>query len=89
MSLIAVVAVYFVLWWLVLLAVLPWGMRTQEEEGEIVLGTAHSAPVRPMLVKKVIATSIVTAILVGVLWFVTDTYGLSVWTVADWFDLRQ
>lgn len=89
MNLIAIVGIYFVLWWLILFAVLPWGMHTQDEEGEVVLGTPRSAPVRPMLVRKAIATTIVTTIVVGALVFAVDYYGLTVWSVADWFDLRQ
>jgi predicted secreted protein len=89
MSTIALVAIYFVVWWLVLFSVLPWGTRTQDEEGEVVLGTAHSAPVRPMLIRKAIATSIVAALVVGALWLAVDRFGLSVWSLADWFDLRQ
>ena len=89
MNPIAIIGIYFVVWWLVLFAVLPWGMQTQDEEGEVVLGTVRSAPVRPMLVRKAIATTIVTTIVVGALVFAVDYYGLTVWNVADWFDLRQ
>ena len=89
MSLVALAAIYFVVWWLVLFAVLPWGVHTQDDEGEVVLGSVCSAPARPMLVKKAIATTIVAAIVVGALWVAVDVYGFSVWTVADWFDLRQ
>ena len=28
------VAVYFLIWWVVLFAVLPWGVRSQHEGGE-------------------------------------------------------
>ncbi len=89
MNPIAIVGIYFVLWWLILFTILPFGMHTQDEEGEVVLGTARSAPVRPNLVKKAIATTIVTTIVVGALVFAVEYYGLSVWSVADWFDLRQ
>ncbi len=89
MNPIAIVGIFFVVWWLVLFAILPWGTHTQDEEGEVVLGTARSAPVRPMLVRKAIATTIVTAIVVGALVFAVEYYGLTVWSVADWFDLRQ
>ena len=47
MNPIAIVGIYFVVWWMVLFAVLPFGMRTQEEEGDVMLGTARSAPVAP------------------------------------------
>ena len=89
MSSIAIVAVFFVTWWLVLFAVMPWGMRTQDEEGDVVLGTPRSAPVKPRLLRKVIGTTIVATVVVGALWIAVDVYGLSVWSVADWIDLRQ
>ena len=40
----SIIAIFFVVWWIVIFAVLPWGVRTQEEEGEVVLGTTPSAP---------------------------------------------
>jgi predicted secreted protein len=89
MNPIAIAGIYFVVWWLVLFAVLPWGTRTQDDEGEVVLGTTRSAPVRPKLIRKAIATTIVAAIVVGALVFAVEYYGLTVWSVADWFDLRQ
>lgn len=88
MSLVSLIAIYFVVWWVVLFAVLPWGVRAQEEEGEVVLGTMPGAPARPMLVRKAVATSIVAAVLVGLLWLAADVYGLSIATIADRFDLR-
>ena len=39
-------AVYFIVWWLTLFAVLPIGLRTQAEDNEVVLGTVPSAPAR-------------------------------------------
>ena len=44
MSLPISLAVYFVLWFISLLVVLPFGVRTQDEAGEIVPGTPSSAP---------------------------------------------
>ena len=89
MNLLTLVAIYFIVWWLVLFAVLPWGLRTQEEEGEVVLGTTASAPARPRIVRTLFVTTIVAAIVVGAFWAAVDYFGLSVWTIADWFDLRQ
>jgi predicted secreted protein len=84
MRLVSLLAIYFVVWWVVLFAVLPWGMRTQEEEGEIVLGTAHSAPTRPMLLRKALATTIVAAVVVGALWIAVDYFGFGLETIADY-----
>jgi predicted secreted protein len=53
------VAVYFVIWWTVLFAVLPFGVRTQGEAGEIVPGTPASAPVTPRLLRTCAITTVV------------------------------
>jgi len=45
------VAIYIFIWWIVLFAVLPFGVRTQEEEGHVVPGTVESAPAKPRLLR--------------------------------------
>ncbi len=63
------IAIYFVIWWIVLFAVLPWGVRTQEEEGAVAEGTESAAPARPMMVKKALATTVLAGIIfAGFLW---------------------
>ena len=62
MSVTSAVAIYFVIWWIVLFAVLPWGIRTQQEDGEIVPGSVPSAPTRMRFLKIIVANSIVAAI---------------------------
>ncbi len=44
MSWISGLALYFIIWWTVLFAVLPFSLRTQDDEGDTVLGTVASAP---------------------------------------------
>ncbi|MGE0231150.1 MAG: DUF1467 family protein [Flavobacteriaceae bacterium] len=61
----SLVAVYFVVWWICFMAVLPWGVRSQHEQGEVVPGTEAGAPVAPMLIRKAIVTSILAAIIVA------------------------
>jgi len=60
------VAIYFVIWWVLLFAILPWGVRTSEEAGEASNpGFADSAPHKPKLLPKIIATTIVSGIVFG------------------------
>ena len=66
MSIFTALAVYFVIWWLVLFAVLPWGVRSQEEAGDIAPGTDPGAPALPMLRRKLIWTTIVATIVYAV-----------------------
>jgi predicted secreted protein len=42
-------AVYFVIWWTVLFAVLPFGVHSQAETGEVTdgHGTGRAGPARP------------------------------------------
>ncbi|MDI4663667.1 DUF1467 family protein [Xanthobacter autotrophicus] len=73
MSIGAVVAIYFIVWWTTLFAVLPWGVRSQAESRDIVPGTDPGAPVRPALVKKAIATTLVAAVVTaGIVWLMTS-----------------
>lgn len=55
-------AFYFVVWWIMLFAVLPFGIRSQHEEGNVVAGTEPGAPAAPGLVEKAIWTTIVAGI---------------------------
>lgn len=52
--------VYLVIWWTVLFAVLPLGVRRADNPGK---GHDRGAPERPDLVRKAIITSIVAAVL--------------------------
>lgn len=53
---------YGIIWWVVLFAVLPWGVRTPEPH-EVQAGHASSAPVNPMLWRKALITTLIAAIL--------------------------
>jgi predicted secreted protein len=55
-------AIFFLIWWVVLFAVLPWGVRGQHEGdgGEIVPGTDPGAPVLPRLLRKLVWTTVVS-----------------------------
>ncbi len=64
--------VYSIMWFVVLFTVLPWGVRTQQEEGEVEPGTAESAPVNPAIWKKLLITTLVTAVLFGVFYTVVE-----------------
>ncbi|TCT01536.1 DUF1467 family protein [Aquabacter spiritensis] len=66
-------AIYFIVWWTVLFAVLPWGVRSQAEAGTTEPGTDPGAPTRPLLLRKVIATSLVAAcVTAGIFWLGTS-----------------
>lgn len=59
---IAGIAIYFIVWWLTLFAVLPWGIRSQHEsEQGVVPGTEPGAPVRTGLLIKMGVTTVIAA----------------------------
>jgi len=75
MSLATAIAIYFIIWWTVLFAVLPWGVRSQEESGTVSPGTDPGAPTIPRLARKLGWTTIVAGI-VFALWYVVYSYHL-------------
>jgi predicted secreted protein len=59
MTLASAIAIYFIIWWLVLFIVLPFGIRNAHEAGEVVEeGNEPGAPINPRLVQKAIFTTI-------------------------------
>ena len=65
MTISSALAIYFVVWWVVLFAVLPFGVRSQHEDGGGVEGTDPGAPVAHGMVRKLIWTTIISAIVFG------------------------
>jgi predicted secreted protein len=60
------IAIYFVLWWVVLFAVLPWGVHGQHESGDIVPGSEPGAPAVHLVWKKVLWTTVISAVVFAV-----------------------
>ena len=54
------VMVYVIVWWVVIFAVLPWGIRVPEEHEP---GHATSAPDKPMLWRKAAITTVIATII--------------------------
>ena len=61
MTLASAIAIYFIIWWLVLFIVLPFGIRNAHETGETVEeGNEPGAPTNPRLVQKAVAAAFTT-----------------------------
>jgi len=56
MAITTAIAIYFLIWWIVLFAVLPWGVRAQGEDGAP--GTDPGAPLAPRLMAKLVWTTL-------------------------------
>lgn len=69
-------ALYFVIWWILLFAVLPFGVRSQAESGEVVPGSEPGAPATPALREKAIWTTLVAAIVLVIVAAVFPLAGL-------------
>ena len=67
MTLVSGTMVFFVIWWVVLFMVLPFGVRIEENPEK---GFAPSAPKNPNLKKKFLITTLLTALIWGVIQFV-------------------
>jgi predicted secreted protein len=70
MSVPTAIAIYFLIWWLMLFAVLPWGVRSQHEGGDIAPGTDPGAPVIPRLWWKLLWTTILSGVVFAILYVV-------------------
>lgn len=70
----AALAIYFIIWWLVLFAVMPFGVRSQIEAGEVAPGTEQGAPHRHRMVRNALVTTVVAAIVFGI-YYVNYVHG--------------
>jgi len=61
-------AIYFVLWWVVLFLTLPFGVRSQHEDGAGAPGTDPGAPIATQMGRKLIWTTVISAAIVAVAW---------------------
>ncbi len=59
-------AIYFVLWWVVLFLTLPFGVRSQHEDGGGGPGTDPGAPVASQMGRKLIWTTLLSAVIFAV-----------------------
>ncbi len=70
MKLASAIAIYFVIWWTVLFAVLPFGVRNADEANEIVQpGHEAGAPVVHGLVRKALITTVISAIVFAAIYW--------------------
>ncbi len=62
----SILAIYFVLWWVVLFLTLPFGVRSQDEANQTIEGTDPGAPVRALMARKLIWTTVISAIIFAI-----------------------
>jgi predicted secreted protein len=64
-------AIYFIIWWVVFFAVLPFGVRNPAEEGvSVEAGHDPGAPTVLGMRKKLIWTTVITTVVFAIFWVV-------------------
>jgi predicted secreted protein len=79
-------AVYFIIWWLTLFAVLPFGVRSQQEAGEVVAGSDPGAPASTRMIRILVITTLAAAVVFAAFWLV---YVMNILDLAMISDLRR
>jgi predicted secreted protein len=69
-------AIYFIIWWTVLFAILPIGLRSQADDNRVVDGTPESAPSRFSFARTAALTSMVSLGVFALFYGVTEVLGV-------------
>jgi predicted secreted protein len=73
-------AVFFVVWWICLFIVLPFGVRNQVDTGVVVPGTEPGAPASPKLWQRVLYTTLLAIpVTLLLLWALTADWLQRYW----------
>jgi len=71
MELISGLAIYFIVWWMVLFMVLPWGATSSHELGrEVEPGTMKAAPIKPRMLLKFFLTTLIAGVVFAIIYVV-------------------
>ena len=71
-------AIYFVIWWIALFLTLPFGVRSQHEDGEGAPGTDPGAPIATQMRAKLIWTTVISTVFFAVAWLAYDAGYLNI-----------
>lgn len=81
MQAVTIAAIYFVTWFICLFLVLPFGVRNQVDTGEVVPGTEPGSPVAPKLLRKMLLTSVLAAVVTaGLFWLLQAEWLQRYWS---------
>ncbi|MCI0999661.1 MULTISPECIES: DUF1467 family protein [Ochrobactrum] len=85
MSIMSGIAIYFIIWWTSLFALLPVGLRTQAEENNVTLGTVASAPATPRIGRAFLRTTVVATLIFAAYYYVTQISGFGLDDIPHFF----
>lgn len=78
MQLLSAFAIFFIIWWTVLFAILPIGVRSQRESDDITLGTEPGAPADSRMMFKLVLTTAIASVLFAIFYYVTVVLGFGI-----------
>ena len=69
-----IMAIYFVVWWITLFLVLPFGVKNADEAGEFVeQGHERGAPVATRLAIKAAINTVLAAVVTAAIWWAVNS----------------
>jgi predicted secreted protein len=71
-------AIFFLIWWVVLFAVLPWGIRSQHEGQDMIAGTDPGAPTKARIGSKLLWTTLLAIAFYGLAYVVYAQHWISI-----------
>ncbi len=74
------IALYFVIWWITLFMVLPFGVRSQQEAGEVTVGSDPGAPASVRFARIAAINSVLALVVLAVFWavYVENVFNLRI-----------
>jgi predicted secreted protein len=85
MPLATALAIFFLIWWVVLFAVLPWGIKSQHEGEDIAPGTDPGAPAKARIGWKLVWTTLAAAAIYAVGYLIYAQHWVTVNGLANLF----
>ena len=89
MQLTTIIAIYFLIWWVTLFAVLPFGVRSQHEGEDYTQGTDPGAPIIAGIGRKLIWTTLVATVIFGIVALVYRSGLIDFAALTSWMGPRR
>lgn len=86
MSVTTAIAIYFLIWWVTLFAILPFGVRAAGESKEVP-GADPGAPVLPRILLKLVWNTVVSGVIFGLLYWVYANRIVTLDDLSRWLGL--